>query len=87
MTTVLGDGRFRYEVKADWGKLPEGWELNDVAAVAVDKQDRVHVFKRHSLLPGLLTERRPADAGRYRPRAAAAESEPPIYDACAVRAG
>ena len=46
MTTVLGDGRFRYEVKADWGKLPEGWELNDVAAVAVDKQDRVYVFNR-----------------------------------------
>ncbi|MDQ3260863.1 MAG: peptidyl-alpha-hydroxyglycine alpha-amidating lyase family protein, partial [Pseudomonadota bacterium] len=46
MTTVLGDGRFRYEVKADWGKLPEGWELNDVAAVAVDNQDRVYVFNR-----------------------------------------
>ena len=46
MTTLLGDGRFRYEVKADWGKLPDGWELNDVAAVAVDKKDQVYVFNR-----------------------------------------
>ena len=46
MTTLLGDGRFRFEVKADWGKLPDGWALNDVAAVAVDKQDRVYVFNR-----------------------------------------
>src|SRR5690349_8630457 len=46
MTTMLGDGRFKYEVKADWGKLPDGWELKDVAAVAVDKQDRVYVFNR-----------------------------------------
>src|SRR6478752_43493 len=46
MTTLLGDGRFRYEVKGDWGQLPDGWALNDVAAVAVDKQDRVYVFNR-----------------------------------------
>ena len=46
MTTLLGDGRFKYEVKADWGKLPDGWELKDVAAVAVDKQDRVYIFNR-----------------------------------------
>ena len=46
MTIMLGEGRFRYEVAGDWGKLPDGWELNDVAAVAVDKQDRVYVFNR-----------------------------------------
>lgn len=46
MTTILGNGTFRYEVKADWGTLPDGWALNDVAAVAVDKQDRVYVFNR-----------------------------------------
>ena len=46
MTTILGEGPFRYAVNANWGKLPDGWELNDVAAVAVDKQDRVYVFNR-----------------------------------------
>jgi streptogramin lyase len=46
MTTTLGQGRFRYEVAGDWGKLPDGWELKDVAAIAVDKQDRVYVFNR-----------------------------------------
>jgi hypothetical protein len=47
MTTVtLGSGRYRFEVQENWGELPAGWELNDVAAVAVDKQDRVYVFNR-----------------------------------------
>lgn len=46
MSTVLGDGSHRYEVLADWGKLPDGWALNDVAAVAVDSRDRVYVFNR-----------------------------------------
>ncbi len=46
MATTLGDGKFRYEVIADWAKLPDGWELHDVAAVAVDSKDRVYVFNR-----------------------------------------
>ncbi|MDP6706593.1 MAG: peptidyl-alpha-hydroxyglycine alpha-amidating lyase family protein [Alphaproteobacteria bacterium] len=46
MTTVLGDGDFRYRVEADWAKLPDGWGFNDVAAVAVDHEDRVYVFNR-----------------------------------------
>jgi hypothetical protein len=43
---MLGQGQFRYEVEGDWGKLPDGWELKDVAGVAVDKKDRVYVFNR-----------------------------------------
>ena len=46
MATTMGQGQFRYEVAGDWGKLPDGWELNDVAAVAVDKKDQVYVFNR-----------------------------------------
>jgi len=46
MSTILGTGQHRYEVDADWGKLPDGWELNDVAGVAVDKRDNVYVFNR-----------------------------------------
>ena len=43
---VLGSGEHRYEVVEDWAKLPEGWELKDVAAVAVDSKDQVYVFNR-----------------------------------------
>ena len=46
MATTMGQGQFRYEVLGDWGKLPDGWELNDVAAVAVDKKDQVYIFNR-----------------------------------------
>jgi DNA-binding beta-propeller fold protein YncE len=46
---VLGDGKFRYQVVAggqNWGELPEGWRFGDVAAVGVDRHDRVYVFAR-----------------------------------------
>ncbi|HXR57834.1 MAG TPA: peptidyl-alpha-hydroxyglycine alpha-amidating lyase family protein [Burkholderiales bacterium] len=43
---VLGSGEHRYEVVEDWAKLPESWELKDVAAVAVDSKDQVYVFNR-----------------------------------------
>jgi hypothetical protein len=46
MTSILGAGKFSYEVAGDWAKLPDGWAFGDVAAVAVDKQDRVYVFNR-----------------------------------------
>jgi DNA-binding beta-propeller fold protein YncE len=46
MTVVLGSGEHRYSVVENWAKLPPGWELNDVAAVAVDSKDQVYVFNR-----------------------------------------
>ena len=46
MTSILGTGKFSYEVAAEWAKLPDGWAFGDVAAVEVDKQDRVYVFNR-----------------------------------------
>jgi hypothetical protein len=45
MAIVLGQGELRYQV-VEWGQLPDGWALNDVAAVAVDRNDRVYVFNR-----------------------------------------
>src|SRR5258708_7612586 len=44
--TRLGEGEFVYEVAHDWGEQPDGWTLGDVAAVAVDRTDRVYVFHR-----------------------------------------
>jgi DNA-binding beta-propeller fold protein YncE len=46
MTTILGSGKFRYEVIENWAKLPDGWSFKDVAAVATDHKDRVYVFNR-----------------------------------------
>src|ERR1044072_8233168 len=46
MPTVLGSGEYRYRVVESWGKLPDGWNLTDVGAVAVDSKDRVYVFNR-----------------------------------------
>ncbi len=43
---VLGSGDYRYRVIEDWARLPDGWSLRDVAAVAVDHKDRVYVFNR-----------------------------------------
>ena len=46
MPTILGSGEHRYRVVENWAKLPDGWSLTDVAAVAVDSKDRVYVFNR-----------------------------------------
>src|SRR5712692_576068 len=46
MPTILGSGEHRYRVVENWAKLPEGWNLSDVASVAVDSKDRIYVFNR-----------------------------------------
>ena len=46
MSVVLGAGEHRYRVLQSWAKLPDKWELMDVAAVAVDSKDQVYVFNR-----------------------------------------
>src|SRR5215472_10919605 len=47
MSVILGSGAHRYEVVDNWAKLPPGQEFNaDVAAVGIDKQDRVYAFNR-----------------------------------------
>jgi DNA-binding beta-propeller fold protein YncE len=46
MSVILGSGEHRYRVVESWAKIPPGWELKDVGAVAVDSKDRVYVFNR-----------------------------------------
>ena len=46
MPKILQDGAHRYEVIENWGKLPDGWSFNEVAAVGVDSKDQVYVFSR-----------------------------------------
>jgi sugar lactone lactonase YvrE len=46
MDVVMGSGAFTFKPQENWAKLPEGWEFGDVAAVAVDRLDRVYAFNR-----------------------------------------
>ena len=46
MPAILGSGEHRYRVVENFTKLPEGWQLTDVASVAVDSKDRIYVFNR-----------------------------------------
>jgi len=39
-------GEREYELVEGWGTLPEGWTWGQVAGVACDSQDRVHVYSR-----------------------------------------
>jgi hypothetical protein len=46
MGTILGSGDYSFEAVPGWGRLPEGWRFGDVAAVGVDRHDRVYAFNR-----------------------------------------
>ncbi len=46
MTTIIGDGAYRYQVIENWGRLPPGFRWQEVAAVGVDSKDNVYVFAR-----------------------------------------
>jgi len=43
---IIGSGRFKYRVNADWAKLPDGWSFKEVGGVGVDGNDNVYVFNR-----------------------------------------
>ena len=43
---TFGAGDYIYEVQEGWGRLPAGWALGWVPAVAVDSQDRIYVYSR-----------------------------------------
>jgi len=45
MTTV-GSGRYTYEMREDWARLPSGWTFGGVSAVATDSRNRVYAFQR-----------------------------------------
>jgi len=41
-----GQHRLEFEVVEGWERLPEGWAFTEVAGVAVDSRERVHIFCR-----------------------------------------
>ena len=56
MPAILGSGDHRYRVVENWAKLPQGWTLSDVAAVAVDNPavETLRVTKEEGFLHRLL---------------------------------
>jgi len=58
--TVVGTGKYRYELVERWAKLPAGQAFGNASAVATDSQDRVYVFQRKDP-PVLVFDR----AGEY----------------------
>jgi len=46
MTEIFGSGEYRYRAVEAWAKWPAEWNLHDVAAVAVDRNDNVYAFHR-----------------------------------------
>src|ERR1700744_80627 len=46
MSNIVGSGAMTYRIVEGWGRLPDGWELYDVAAVGVDSNDHLYVFHR-----------------------------------------
>jgi DNA-binding beta-propeller fold protein YncE len=49
---AFGSGAYTYELADGWGKLPAGYEWNQVAGVETDEDDNVWVFNRsdHKLM-------------------------------------
>src|SRR5919202_846225 len=54
--TVVGSGKYTYEVREDWARLPADWEI-PAAAVTVDSQDRVYCFNRSKERPIIVFDR------------------------------
>jgi DNA-binding beta-propeller fold protein YncE len=55
-TTIVGSGKYTYEVNEDWAKLPDGWTM-PAAAVTVDSEDRVYCFNRSPEHPVVVFDR------------------------------
>jgi DNA-binding beta-propeller fold protein YncE len=54
--TVVGSGKYTYEVDENWAKLPDGWAM-PAAAVTVDSRDRVYCFNRTPDHPVVVFDR------------------------------
>ena len=46
MSETFGAGEYTYRAVEGWAKWPEDWNLHDVAAVGVDRNDNVYAFHR-----------------------------------------
>ncbi len=54
--TLVGTGKYTYEVNEQWQQVPEGWNM-PAAAAAVDSQDRVFCYNRDPNHPIIVFDR------------------------------
>ena len=55
-STIVGSGKYTYEVREDWAKLPASWAM-PAASVTVDSEDRVYCFNRDTGHPVIVFDR------------------------------
>ena len=55
-STIVGSGKYTYEVREDWAKLPDSWAM-PAASVTVDSEDRVYCFNRDTGHPVIVFDR------------------------------
>ncbi len=55
--SMVGSGRYQYQIIEDWAKLPEGWQFGILVGVAVDSQDRVYVCHQRQEPPIIVFDR------------------------------
>src|SRR5437762_3199218 len=65
MTSIVGQGDFRYELVEGWAKLPEGWRIGQTSP-ATDSEGRVYLFTR-SEHPVIVRDRDGRFPRRVRP--------------------
>lgn len=46
MSTTFGSGSLQFELVANWQQRPEGWPLEDIAAVCTDSNGNVYLYGR-----------------------------------------
>lgn len=57
MAAIRGSGEHRYRVVDNWAKLSDGWQLTDVASVAVNSKVCIYVFMGSVYGGMMITER------------------------------
>ena len=55
--TIIGAGRYTYELVKNWARLPAGWSFGVVTGVAVDFQDRVYICQQQQPPPIIVFDR------------------------------
>ena len=51
MSTIVGEGKFRYEALDSWPNIPEGIKLIETPGIGINSQDDIYIFCRNTEHP------------------------------------
>ena len=51
MSTIVGEGKFRYEALDSWPNIPEGINLIETPGIGINSQDDIYIFCRNTEHP------------------------------------